>query len=200
MVLMTDRSDSAAAGHDPRKHERLLEAAAAEFARVGFDRANLDTITRSASVAKGTVYLYFASKTALFVAVLQELQRRLEMTLAESKSIGQDPADPLRFFIRAHLALADAAPDLFRCYTSALFGVNRDFQSAALSIFTWQTRMLRDLLAPPASGKQPPETKERAALLAASILAAALVRGLAGREGRSTALTERALLAMAPIS
>lgn len=190
---MTDQSDSLPSGHDPRKHERLLEAAAAEFARVGFDRANLDTITRTAGVAKGTVYLYFANKAALFVAVLQELRRRLEAKLASARPAGDDPDAMLRSFIRAHLALADAAPDLFRCYTSALFGVNREFQSGALSIFSWQTSLVERLLA---ETDRPARTKRRATLLAGSILSAALVRGLVGREGSGTAFEEDALIAM----
>jgi AcrR family transcriptional regulator len=190
---MTDQSDSLPSGHDPRKHERLLEAAAAEFARVGFDRANLDTITRTAGVAKGTVYLYFANKAALFVAVLHELRRRLEAKLASARPAGDDPDAMLRSFIRAHLALADAAPDLFRCYTSALFGVNREFQSGALSIFSWQTSLVERLLA---ETDRPARTKRRATLLAGSILSAALVRGLVGREGSGTAFEEDALIAM----
>ena len=51
---------------------RLLEAAAREFARVGVDRANINEISLSAGLAKGTVYNYFSSKEALFVAVVEE--------------------------------------------------------------------------------------------------------------------------------
>jgi AcrR family transcriptional regulator len=51
---------------------RLLEAAAREFARVGVDRANINDISLSAGLAKGTVYNYFASKEALFLAVVEE--------------------------------------------------------------------------------------------------------------------------------
>ena len=192
---MTDQSD-AGQGHDPLKRRRLLEAAAAEFARVGFDRANLDTITRTAGVAKGTAYLYFPSKAALFVAVLEELRRRLESAIpATDSATGADAT--LRSFIRAHLALADEIPDLFRCYTSALFGVNREFQGAARSTFAWQTQMLRDLLATKHGRRAGRRMREQATLLAGSILAAALVRDLSGRVDGNTALEEEALLAMA---
>jgi AcrR family transcriptional regulator len=50
----------------------LLEAAAREFARVGVDRANINEISLSAGWAKGTVYNYFSSKEALFMAVVEE--------------------------------------------------------------------------------------------------------------------------------
>ena len=50
----------------------LLVAAAAEFGRVGFARANVDAISISAGCAKGTIYNYFRSKEDLFLAVVEE--------------------------------------------------------------------------------------------------------------------------------
>jgi AcrR family transcriptional regulator len=51
---------------------RLLESAAAEFARAGLQRASVDEISLAAGLAKGTVYNYFASKEELFLAVVEE--------------------------------------------------------------------------------------------------------------------------------
>ena len=56
------------------KHEtraRLLEAAAREFGRAGFERANIDAISLDAGYSKGTIYNYFPSKEDLFVAVVE---------------------------------------------------------------------------------------------------------------------------------
>ena len=57
-------------------HRRLLESAAAQFARLGFDATNIDAIAGDAGVAKGTIYNYFDSKEDLFGAVLAEGARR----------------------------------------------------------------------------------------------------------------------------
>ena len=51
---------------------RLLESAAAEFARAGLQRASVDEISLAAGLAKGTVYNYFGSKEELFLAVVEE--------------------------------------------------------------------------------------------------------------------------------
>jgi len=51
---------------------RLLEAAAAEFAAAGVDGANVNRISVAAGLAKGTIYNYFPSKRALFLAVVAE--------------------------------------------------------------------------------------------------------------------------------
>jgi len=53
----------------------LLEAAADAFARDGLDAARIDAIAVAAGYGKGTVYNYFASKTELFGAVIEEAAR-----------------------------------------------------------------------------------------------------------------------------
>ena len=53
------------------RREAILDAALEEFSARGFAAARLDDVARRAGVAKGTIYLYFADKEALF----QELIR-----------------------------------------------------------------------------------------------------------------------------
>jgi AcrR family transcriptional regulator len=53
------------------RREAILGAALEEFSARGFAAARLDDVARRAGVAKGTIYLYFADKEALF----QELIR-----------------------------------------------------------------------------------------------------------------------------
>src|SRR5271165_3482803 len=53
------------------RREAILDAALDEFSARGFAAARLDDVARRAGVAKGTIYLYFADKEALF----QELIR-----------------------------------------------------------------------------------------------------------------------------
>jgi AcrR family transcriptional regulator len=50
----------------------MIEAAMAVFAERGFALAKLDDIARLAGVAKGSLYLYFDTKEALFRAVVAE--------------------------------------------------------------------------------------------------------------------------------
>jgi AcrR family transcriptional regulator len=190
---MTDQSPNRPHGADPEKHRRLLEIAAGEFARVGFERANVDTIAELAGVGKGTVYLYFENKAALFHAVLAEVRRRLETT-RPSDGPATDAVADLHRLIHDQLVLADTTPDLFRCYTSALFGVNRDFQEAALDIFGWQQIVLRRLLGRLGTEDGARALDMRAALLAGSLLAASLVRGLRGATGRGTDVEETSLV------
>ncbi len=58
----------------PKKENRsadILTAGFAEFAERGFDAARLDRVAARAGVAKGTLYLYYDSKEALFEAAVR---------------------------------------------------------------------------------------------------------------------------------
>lgn len=49
----------------------ILEAALDEFARHGFSAARMEDVARRAHVSKGTVYLYYPTKQALFEALVR---------------------------------------------------------------------------------------------------------------------------------
>ena len=67
------------------RHGEILEAARRVFARRGFTEASVEAIAQEAGLAKGTVYLYYPSKRALYwaalrdglVALSEELARRV---------------------------------------------------------------------------------------------------------------------------
>lgn len=69
---------------------RILEAAAALVAEVGFDDVSMDAIATRAGVAKGVLYLRFRDKVDLLVAIVRwelacatrETQRRVEADAA----------------------------------------------------------------------------------------------------------------------
>ena len=121
--------------NDPDERERkrlhILEVAAGEFARLGFDGANINTISERAGFGKGTVYLYTASKEQLFLDVLHEIGRQTRAALDESLSTSAGMPAPLRLraIATAFAAQAERYPDFVRLQASALFGVNRRFQA-----------------------------------------------------------------------
>lgn len=52
--------------------QEILEAAMAVFAQKGFAAARMEDIAARAGVAKGTIYLYFDTKEAVFKALVRE--------------------------------------------------------------------------------------------------------------------------------
>jgi AcrR family transcriptional regulator len=58
---------------EPGRREAILAAALDEFSARGFAAARLDDVARRAGVAKGTIYLYFRDKEALFQDLVRSI-------------------------------------------------------------------------------------------------------------------------------
>src|SRR5271156_3637178 len=54
------------------KRERILAAALKLFAHEPYQAVTMDRVAAAAGVAKGTLYLYFPSKDALYLGVLSD--------------------------------------------------------------------------------------------------------------------------------
>ena len=74
------------AGAAPNGGRRSVDASLIEFSANGYAAARLDDIAARAGVAKGTIYLYFADKEALF----QELIRTIDRS--DRRPLGPPPA------------------------------------------------------------------------------------------------------------
>ena len=82
----------------------LLDAATAEFAREGYDGANINRISRAAGFAKGTIYNYFPSKRALMLALIDLIAASHHEYLAEQVREEEAPDRRLQRFFQAGLA------------------------------------------------------------------------------------------------
>lgn len=74
------------------RREQIVAAAVACFARAGYHATTMADIAAAAGVSKGTPYLYFPSKTALFVALHNEWDCGLEQRVDTAIQALGDPA------------------------------------------------------------------------------------------------------------
>jgi AcrR family transcriptional regulator len=81
--------------------QRLIEAASAEFAEVGFARANISRISERANYAAGTIYNYFRSKHELFLAVVEHAMELLTEQINIRIAGLEDPVEKTKCTIRA---------------------------------------------------------------------------------------------------
>ena len=120
--------------------QRILREAIHEFARLGFDQANINVIAEQAGIGKGTIYLYFENKQELFLAMLRSIaQTHLAAIRAALATRGTLQTRLERLF-QAFMQLSREDRDSFNVHMSALYGVNRAFQEEA-------TKLVRDYLA-----------------------------------------------------
>ena len=66
------------------KRARILSAAQHLFLRYGVKKTSIDDVAREAQIAKGTVYLYYASKNDLFAGVAERLCSEILATARET--------------------------------------------------------------------------------------------------------------------
>ncbi len=104
-VLGSDGDDATAtrrtrhaAGQDPDKRRQILEGAHRVFTDMGFDAASMNDITREAGVSKGTIYVYFANKEELFVALIEQERGKIFDNLYTILSPDQDLRETLTRF------------------------------------------------------------------------------------------------------
>ncbi|MEM6277331.1 MAG: helix-turn-helix domain-containing protein [Pseudomonadota bacterium] len=102
IIYMTINMDTVSrkSAHNARVRARVLDAAAREIREKGLRGASIDTIMGSADLTRGAFYAHFASKAALFEAVLREAHPLLRQ-LAD---IPDDDLDALLKLFRDYLA------------------------------------------------------------------------------------------------
>ena len=84
--------------------QRVLDAAADLLVRWGFQRVTIDDVAHHAGIGKGTVYLHFPSKEALFLTVLLRTHHTLVNALADRMEADPAAALPSQLVRATHLA------------------------------------------------------------------------------------------------
>jgi AcrR family transcriptional regulator len=110
--------DTAVANRGSRRKARtrrdLLAAAVAVFAEKGAYAATVADIAARADVGVGTVYLHFATKDALFEAVVDETAVRLKAAVDEARAAAASPSDQTRLGTHAFCRFAQDHRELFK--------------------------------------------------------------------------------------
>ena len=81
----------------------LVEASKKLFSARGYHATTVDDITRAAGVAKGTFYLYFDEKRAIYYEVIRSFMHLIK-DIGSSVGASEPAEDPLGFFARAETA------------------------------------------------------------------------------------------------
>ena len=83
---------------DPAKRAQILDGAQKVFLAEGYEGASMSLIAREAGVSKGTLYVYFTNKEALFAAFVSDQCRRQTASIYEVLSDDAPLDETLRAF------------------------------------------------------------------------------------------------------
>jgi AcrR family transcriptional regulator len=100
------------------RRAEIVDAARTVFARKGFAQGIMDEIAKEAGVAKGTLYLYFRSKTEIYKAVLDHDMRALKKSTLERLDAEKGLRGKIRAFAFVRLERAEANKEFFRIMDS----------------------------------------------------------------------------------
>lgn len=126
---------------------RLIAAAEAQFRRFGYRRTTIEDITSDAGTGKGSLYLHFASKQAVYLAVVEA---SLESFVASAARLVEAPAPvPTRLRSLVELTIEHYGQD--ELLQASLFGntglVDGDVSRMAADVQRTRIRsLLRALL------------------------------------------------------
>ena len=106
--------------HDEQaaKRERILAAALKLFAHEPYQAVTMDRVAESAGVAKGTLYLYFPSKDALYLGVLSDGLDTAYRTYQSSADPRLPVVERLRRSIAVMVEFYDQRRDFLRLFAT----------------------------------------------------------------------------------
>ncbi|PYV13873.1 MAG: hypothetical protein DMG21_20030 [Acidobacteria bacterium] len=166
------------------RQSEILAAARRVFASRGFHDSTIEDVAEAAGIAKGTIYLYYASKLDLYwaalkagiVAMVEEAERQMAAVATVREK--------MQAFIASKINYAEAQKDFFRVYFSE-FGnalthpaeMQREFKQ----LYLGQARMLSQVIADGVRRKElRPLAPESAALAIADLTRGMIVQRMVG--------------------
>jgi len=98
------------------RRNAILRAAEEAFAEKGFHATSMAVIARRAGFAAGTIYLYFADKSALYGSIILEKMREMVASLRMAFTTGSDALSCLRAGMRAQFAFHETNRRFFEIF------------------------------------------------------------------------------------
>ncbi|MFI6093633.1 TetR/AcrR family transcriptional regulator [Streptomyces sp. NPDC051218] len=101
---------------DPDRKQRILDAAASLGARRGFHALSMADIGAEAGIVGSGIYRHFDGKTAILVAMLEQVMDRLADRSAEIMAADITDAERLSELVRGHIEVALQDGDVLSVY------------------------------------------------------------------------------------
>lgn len=111
-----------------QRRRSILDAAERVFAEKPFHAASLDEVAELAEYAKGTIYLYFKNKEALYSALFEEKVERMFVTVRADVDAAKTHSDKLAALVASQLRYAEENAWFFRIFTQERMDVGDDLK------------------------------------------------------------------------
>lgn len=90
--------------------QNLLRKGREYFIKYGLKKTSVDELAQAAGIAKGSFYKFYDSKEALFLAIHEETEEKLQMEMAQKLESAKEPLDKLRAFFKGSFLILEEDP------------------------------------------------------------------------------------------
>jgi len=102
------------------RKQKIIDAALKVFAVKGFNSAKISDIAKEASIADGTVYIYFKKKDDIIISLFQNKMGGFNKLLKEKVEEVETAVEKLKTFISIHLETLSQRRELAEIFTIEL--------------------------------------------------------------------------------
>ncbi|MBN2075432.1 MAG: TetR/AcrR family transcriptional regulator [Dehalococcoidales bacterium] len=88
------------------------------FIKYGLKKTSVDELVKATGISKGSFYTFFSSKEALFLAIHEESESRLQEELLHKFELIKDPYERLRVFFKSSFQIIEEDPLLRTVFSS----------------------------------------------------------------------------------
>ena len=92
------------------RRKNIVQAASLIFAQLGYAATEMDRVALELGLSKGTIYLYFENKEALFLHCVDQGMRDLNESVREAMTLAADPMEKIVLAFRAYFQFLDEHP------------------------------------------------------------------------------------------
>ena len=118
-----------------KKRQRILSSAIKVFSKKGFYSTRIKEIARAASVADGTIYLYFKNKDDILISIFNDRFRKLNTKMEEIADEPIESSEKIRRIINLQIGSVRGHRDLAEVLTVNLRQSNRFLRQYAAPQF-----------------------------------------------------------------
>lgn len=120
--------------HAQARRLEILEAAARVFTEQGYHGATMRAIASAAGLGTGTLYLYFPSKDAVFLALVTRLEQLVLEAVVSARATKTGTLSKLAASVEAALQVFSAHADLARIVLILAGGATPEFEARLTAI------------------------------------------------------------------
>ncbi|MGZ3420856.1 MAG: TetR/AcrR family transcriptional regulator [Polyangiales bacterium] len=117
------------------RRQQILDRAKDVFAKKGYHAAKIDDVVAAAGVARGTFYLYFHDKRAIFEELVSRFFQRIAITV--TRIAVEQPIEPqIKANVSAILAVFAADPAMAKILLTDAVGMDVEFDRRLLAFYS----------------------------------------------------------------